>query len=882
MKRPLDRSQQNTDEISATRRYALTAAVVWTLLLACLFIVSIHELIPTETKSHLSEEAYSHLLIWLLGLGAIYFVMRRILGMIASLTNERNKLHESEEKFRVVADNIYEWEYWTAADGTLSYISPSCVRTTGYTREEFEENPQLLDNIVHPDDRHIIARHFDDIVTDTAACACNVPDFRIRTRSGRECWIEHTCQEVFSREGKHLGRRVCNRNVTERKKVEESLRSSVSLLNATLEATADAILVVDRYGSPVQWNQKFIDLWQIPAEMLNVHDEDLIIKNMLMQMADGEKCTDNVIYLLQHPEKSNKDTLLLADGRTFSRYTQPQYLDGELVGSVWSFRDVTEIKLAREKQAIFAAEMESKNIELSAALHAAEQATTAKSTFLATMSHEIRTPMNGVIGVIGMLRETDLDAEQQHLAGIIQTSGEGLLLLINDILDFSKIEAGKLDMETLDFDLRTLLADTAAVLEMLAADTGLELLCTVHPDVPAYLKGDPGRVRQIVINLAGNAIKFTPAGSIAISVTLAAETVGFAVVRFEVQDSGIGIPESRLAAIFEPFTQVDGSTTREYGGTGLGLTICKQLTALMGGEIGVESREGHGTTFWFTARFVKQSAAETDAFVALQNAPQRSAEEFAAQGVHVLLVEDNAINRKVALNILGKLGCRVDVAVNGLEAIRALELDEYDLVLMDCLMPVMNGYEATAAIRAEDSKVRKRSVPVIALTANAMKGDREKCLQVGMNDYLTKPITKEALTAVLAKWLAVGALKGEALPTEVCRSAVNSLFNEAELLENLGGDSEFAKSIRDDAVTEIPAYIDVLQKLFVEKDLVAVHIQAHTIRGIAANLCTPALKKIATAIEDAAKNGDFESAQMALPELVRTAELTVEAIRCER
>ncbi|MBV5339191.1 MAG: response regulator [Deltaproteobacteria bacterium] len=883
MKTPVDRSPQKEYEISAIRRNAKIGAAFWTVLFICMVIanhqISHHD---NEVPSHLMRTLFSPAIIWLGGMVMVHYVIKKTSAIISLLANERNKLHESEEKFRVVANNIYEWVYWTAADGALTYISPSCLRTTGYTQEEFEQNPELLNNIVHPDDRHITARHFDEIVTDTASCNCNVPDFRIRTRSGTVCWIEHTCHAVFSREGKNLGRRVCNRNITKRKQMEESLRLSVSLLNATLEATADAILVVDAYGSPVQWNQKFVTLWQVPAEILSIHDGDLILKHVLAQMTNSGTCVEKIIYLLQNPQESSGEILLLADGRRCARYTQPQYVGEELVGSVWSFRDVTELTLARESQSLYATTVETKNTELSTALHAAEQATTAKSTFLATMSHEIRTPMNGVIGMVGLLLETDLDAEQRHFAGVIQTSGEGLLLLINDILDFSKIEAGKLAIDTLDFDLRSLLADTTAVLKMLAADSGLELICSVHPEVPSYLKGDPGRVRQIIFNLAGNAIKFTPAGKIDIRATLDAEADGFAVVRFEVQDSGIGIPESRLGAIFEPFTQVDGSTTREYGGTGLGLTICKQLTELMAGEIGVESREGYGSTFWFTARFEKQNAAESLAFAALQSAPKQTAAELATLGAHILLAEDNIINQKVALNILGKMGCRVDVVANGLEAVRALELREYDLVLMDCLMPVMSGLEATIAIRALDSHVRNRIVPVIALTANAMRGDREICLQAGMDDYLTKPIVKPVLAAVLTKWLTAGRQKAVTVPNKAYRPEEHLLFNGAELLCNFGGDIDFAKSIMNDALIEIPKYIVELQDLFTKEDMKSVHIQAHTIKGIAANLCTPALKKVASAMEGAAKNGNFESARLSLPELVHTAQKTVEAIRCWR
>ncbi|MCP3922429.1 MAG: response regulator [Desulfobacterales bacterium] len=384
----------------------------------------------------------------------------------------------------------------------------------------------------------------------------------------------------------------------------------------------------------------------------------------------------------------------------------------------------------------------------------AKDASKAKSSFVANISHEIRTPINGVLGMNNLLLDTDLDPVQREYAEMVKTSGEALLILINDVLDLSKIEAGKLELEYIDFNIHTFLDAFVSSMTYKAVEKELDFNYQVEPDVPEFLNSDPARLNQILTNLVANAFKFTK-GEVSINVILKKENNNEKMLHFDIKDTGIGIPKDKQEILFENFTQADASTTRKYGGTGLGLSISKKLSELMGGNIGVISKEGVGSTFCFEIGFeepTKHNLVHIDTEV-LERNKSKSFDNSFQKNTKILIVEDNITNQKIAQIMLEKMGFTVDVVANGQEAVESVAENKYDLIFMDCQMPVMDGFDATRKIRIDEQQEENSHITIIAMTANAMEGDKERCLQCGMDDYLSKPISHKNIHDSLVKWL---------------------------------------------------------------------------------------------------------------------------------
>jgi PAS domain S-box-containing protein len=778
-------------------------------------------------------------------------------------------------------------------------------------------------------------------------------------------------------------------DISERKRAEERVRK----LSRAVEQSPAAVLITDLHGSIEYVNPKFTQITGYTAAEVKGQNPR-ILKSEMQSSCIYEELWATV---LSGGEWRGEFANRKKSGEIYwesASIVPIRDAGGAITHFLAVKEDITERKRGEE--------------ELRRAKEAAEAANRAKSQFLANMSHEIRTPMNGVIGMTGLLLDTELSPEQRRYAEIVRSSGEALLAVINEILDFSKIEARRLNLECADFDLRSVLEYAASLVGIKAIEKKLELLFEVVPGTPCLLRGDAGRLRQVLVNLLGNAVKFTPQGEVAVTVRMDSEDAQKATLHFTVRDTGIGFRQEQASVLFEPFVQADGSKTRRYGGTGLGLAISKQLVEMMGGRIGVRSQEGKGATFWFTASFEKQPAAgapptgiqpelrEARVLVVDGNAtnrhllcallrswgcrPEESADAGSALSVlrlaartsepfqitvldmdlpdmdgvdlgrqistdpeleptalclmtrfgrlldsgrlkamgfagqitkpiwerklletllaassprrasearrssisqtaprrpgakpkpRILVAEDNPTNQEVAGLMLRKLGFSADFAANGLEALQALKERDYDLLLLDCEMPEMDGYEATRRIRDPRTGARNPLIPIVALTADAIAGDRENCLEAGMNAYLAKPVEPGHLAEVLEKWLAARAAPPGAQETP----NTQEVFRPGSLLARLSGDKELARKVVTGFLNRLPGQVACLRRSVEEEDAQSSCLQAHALKGAAATVAAESLRAACCELQEAAEAGNFKRASDLLPKLEEAANL---------
>jgi PAS domain S-box-containing protein len=573
---------------------------------------------------------------------------------------------------------------------------------------------------------------------------------------GSTITVEVHEQLLRDRSRRVAGMRLAAIDMTEGKNSEDQAYEAATELRALFQTFPDLFLRLDRDGKVLdatggESSDQFLSPDKFPGRNLG----DFLPAGVMAQLLEAREKARKT----QAPQTVEFNV----EGRSRPQVYETRLLPLDWEHSIATIRNITARKDDEKRLQEYAQELERKNEELEAALVTARDATQLKSRFLANMSHEIRTPMNGVLGMTDFLLGTRLTAEQQEFAESIKKSADSLLTLINDILDLSRIEAGKLRLDHLPFSLAAIIDESSSFFAFEARTKGLDFATTISGDLPELVVGDGGRVRQVLTNLIGNAVKFTDSGRIDVEAQLMGLTdAGAILARFTVRDTGIGIPPEQQSRLFESFTQGDGSSTRKYGGTGLGLSISKQLVELMGGELCVESKPGEGSRFWFTANFGKAAVTIAPATSPARPIPGPSVPALAQASkvpipseksnggprkLRVLLAEDNEINQRIALRLLEKLGLDADAVDNGRAAVEALSERSYDLVLMDCQMPDMDGFEATAVIRNRERS--KRRTPICALTANAMEGDREKCLSAGMDDYISKPVGLEKLREVV-------------------------------------------------------------------------------------------------------------------------------------
>jgi PAS domain S-box-containing protein len=714
-----------------------------------------------------------------------------------------------------------------------------------------EKRPALIDLVMVPNE--VLESKYKDIKRqgDVLAGETFAPALK-----GGGRWVSATACALRDSKGHVVGAIEIIRDITERKKFDELLRESEEKYRELYENLRDGLAVVDMNGRIIQFNREFQNmLGYAPGDIYPLTYEDITPKKWHKIESDiiNEQVMKRGYSDLFEKEYVRKD------GTVFPIELRI-YLNRDKEGApkaMWAVvRDITERKqleeaLKREKEVAVAA-------------------TGAKSEFLANMSHEIRTPMNGIIGMLSLAMDTDLTDEQREYVNLAKNSADTLLTIINDILDFSKIEAKKIELESINFDLKELVSETSSLLGVDARGKGLKLSYELDGSVPRMLRGDPTRLKQVLSNLMKNAIKFTDKGSVSLRIVPGGPVPGGKTeVHFIVEDTGIGIPADKLSYIFEGFSQVDGSTTRRFGGTGLGLSISKRLIGMMDGRIWVESVLEKGSTFHFTAQFTVPKAIPKEAEAEeLEPEPQTT-----LSGLRVLLAEDNLVNQKVATRLLEKMGMAVRPVGDGTTALKALETEDFDILLMDIQMPIMDGVEATKRIREKEALTGKH-VPIIALTAHAMKGDKERFLASGMDDYLAKPLDAAKLYKIIGQHVVVAASRGQAT---VARP--ETLIDFDDFKRRLGDDEGLLRELLGIYGEDAMATMASIERAISDKDASNLRSAAHSLKGSSANVSATAVSAAAKELEMLAKAGKMDEVVEEARELRRRLEATLEFIK---
>jgi PAS domain S-box-containing protein len=770
-------------------------------------------------------------------------------GYIREIT-ERKQLEQRLEQERQNLAHVL----WGTDAGTWRWHIPSgrtefndrWAQIVGYSLEELQPSSiSTWGELLHPDDLDLATARLQAYLSgesDLYEC-----EARMRHKAGGWVWIEDRGRLVSrTAEGDPEWMVGTHLDITERKQAELELQESQERLQLIFDGINDGIwdwnLRDNHLFLSATWKAQ---LGYADAELANcfttfeqlIHADDKArVKAYLDAYLKGQESVYQVELRLRHKDGSYR--WIMARGQCL------RDAQGTLYRMLGSHTDISERKHLQQR--------------METAWAKAEAANLAKSEFLANMSHEIRTPMNGVIGMTNLLLDEALSPPQREMAQTIKHSAESLLVIINDILDFSKIEAGKLNLESIDFHLPRLLQDAGSFLRVPAADKGLEFQLQLAEDLPLWCKGDPGRIRQVLINLVNNAIKFTQQGFVRLECSLSYPSEGTGQLQFCVSDSGIGMTLEQQAKLFQRFSQADSSTSRRFGGTGLGLAICKQLVGMMGGRMGVDSQAGGGSSFWFGIPL-------------RPGQPQAEAAEVSEPGehrhfrAHVLLVDDVPTNLLVASGLLKRFGISADCANNGLEALDKLNRLDYDLVFLDAQMPLMDGYEAARQIRQPASPVRNHQIPLIAMTANAMDGAREACIAAGMDDYISKPVEPNRLQQILQRYLPaeqqqpLNAASDAGSGIIAVSEAARPLFDYASCLEQMMmGDTAIMAQVLKDLQGSLPPMLAQLNKALQAQDAQAISRLAHKIKGAASNLGANRFCSQALQLEQAGKQGQLE------------------------